>query len=81
MTHGDSNPLQALRYVRLMQALKTATVWFAIVFVVGMAVYGAAYITVGTSVAVWLAVTIMLFAGVVAANVSLYIYHKEVFGL
>jgi len=81
MTHGDSNPLQTLRYVQLMQALKTAAVWFVIVFVVGMAGYGVIYATIGTSVAVWLAFTVMLFAAFIAANVSIYLYHGEVFGL
>jgi len=81
MSHGDSNPLQTLRMVRLMAALKTAAQWFIIVFIAGMGAYGIVFATVGTTIEVWLAFTVMLAAAFIAANVSLYIYHKEVFGL
>jgi len=81
MTHGESNPLQTLRTIRLMMALKTAALCFSGVFLAGMLVYFGVYFTIGTSVQAWIVTTVMLFAGFIAANVSLYVYHKEVFGL
>jgi len=81
MTHGDSNPLQELRKVRLMMAAKTFATYFVLALLLGVIVYGPLFAFVGVSVSTWLLGTLVLVTAFVAGNVAMLRKHKEVFGL
>jgi len=74
------NPLEALRYIRLMAALKDAAIRFALVLLFG-SVLMLGLTVAGHSVPALPAVGAMVLAGVLVANIHLYRHHREVFGL
>jgi len=81
MSHGDSNPLQQLRKIRLMMAAKTFAIYFALSLVLGLMVYGPLFAFVGVSLSTWVLGTVVLVTAIVVANVVMLLKHKEVFGL
>jgi len=81
MSHGDSNPLETLRKIRVMMAAKTFAIYFALSLVLGVLVYGPLFAFVGVSLSTWVIGTVTLVTAIVAGNVVMLLKHKEVFGL
>jgi len=80
MNRGE-DPLQALRYLRYMQAIKGWATVFIGALVVGLLVYGVTAYAVGTSVPVWVAIVAIVGVSALAGGVNLVMNHGEVFGI
>jgi len=81
MTHGESDPLKTLRYVRYMQAIKGWATIFVGTLLLGLTMYAITAMAIGTSVPLWLAVTVLVVMAAIAGGINLYLNYGEVFGV